>query len=107
MSESEIRRIKRRKKVKRSVRRTFLGIILAPGKMPRITAERANAIMRACEWAAIMFVTILMVHLGAPSIVGVTAVIVCGAIFAGLLLLIGLADYQDKLAEYELYGFKI
>lgn len=107
MSEQERRRIRRRKKAARNVKRTFVGIVLAPGKMPRITADMVSRVMQMCELAAIMFAAVLILHLALPEIIRTFWVVIVGAVFAGLMGVILLADYQDKLAEYELYGFKI
>lgn len=107
MSEAERRRQRRRRKVTRSVKRTLTGIVLAPARMPRITGEKAENLMRICEIVAILFVALLILHMAFPEFMGVTIVVIAGAVFAGLLALIRLGDYQDKLVEYELYGFKI
>ena len=107
MSAAERRRIRRKKKFVRNVKRTFTSIVLAPARMPRITAERAERVMRYCEIAAVCFVAVLIVHMAAPEIVGKLFVIAAGLVFAALLGILGLSDYQDKLVEYELYGFKI
>ena len=48
-----------------------------------------------------------MLHLMVPEIVGTILVVVAGVIFASLLGMLLLGDYQDKLVEYELYGFRL
>jgi len=107
LSEAERRRLRRRKKAARNIKRTVRGIVLAPARMPRFTIDKVERIMRLCELAAIAFVAILISHLALPELIGTFLVVVVGMVFVGLMLLIGLADYQDKLVEYELYGFKL
>lgn len=107
MSEREIRRIRRRKKNIRNIKRGITNIILAPGKMPRITGDFLTRIMKACEISSLAFVALLLVHMVAPLAVGTVVVVIAGIIFAGLMGVIALSDYQDKLAEYELFGFKV
>lgn len=107
MSGAQRRRVKRRRNFARSVKRGFKGVLLAPGRIPRITDDVVSRIMGLCEGAAIFFVIMLMLHMAMPDTIGMIMVIISGMVFAGLMLTVGLADYQDKLAEYELYGFKI
>lgn len=96
-----------KKRAARRFKKGITNILLAPARMPRLTADKVDQIMRMCEGAAISFVAILMVHLAVPDVIGTTLVIVVGAIFALLMLMILLADYQDKLVEYELYGYRL
>lgn len=107
MSEAQIRRLRRKKKAARNVRRTIVGIITAPAKMPRVTAQMAERIMRICEVVAVLFVAVLALHLSRPNIFGVVPVVIVGILFAGMLMIIKLSDYQDKLEEYNLYGFRL
>lgn len=107
MSEKEIRRIRRRKKNLRNIKRGVSAVILAPGKMPRITGDFLVRSMKACEIASLVFVALLVLHMVAPLAVGTTLVVISGLVFAGLMGVIALSDYQDKLDEYELFGFKV
>ena len=96
-----------RRRFSRSIKKAFFGILLAPARIPRITGEKVERLMSFSEITAICFVAVLMLHMIVPDIIGTFAVILVGAVFAVLLGMILLADYQDKLVEYELYGFKI
>lgn len=107
MNDAKRRRLRRRAKASRRIKRTVSEILLAPAKMPRITGDRAEALMKYCEMAALIFVAVLMFHMAAPELVGVLLVAGTGIVFGALLALICLGGYQDKLVEYELYGFKI
>lgn len=98
------RNAKRRKK---TMKRVFTNIVLAPGKMPRMNAEKTERIMGICEIVSLVFVATLMLHLMVPEIMPVIVVFITGAAFVSLLMMILLGEYQDKLVEYELYGFKI
>jgi len=107
MSESQRRKLRRRRKFVRGCKRTMTNIVLAPARMPRLTVDKVDRVMRFCEVIAVLFVAVLMLHMAAPQTVGRGIVIIVGLIFAALLAVIGLSDYQDKLVEYELYGFKL
>ena len=107
MSEKEIRRIRRRKRNIRNLKRGVSAVILAPGKMPRITGDFLAKSMKACEVASLVFVALLVLHMVAPLAVGTPLVVAAGVVFVGLMGVIALSDYQDKLDEYELFGFKI
>ena len=106
MSSTGNKNVRRRKK-SRGFKKLVTNIILAPGKLPRLNAEALSRTMRICESVAILFVAILMLHMAIPELVGVGMVVGVGIIFAAFLMTIALSDYQDKLAEYDLYGFKI
>lgn len=107
MSRSYKKKDIRRKKLGRTLKRGMMGILLAPAKLPRITGQMADRIMSYCEVAAIVFVSVLMAHLIIPKIIGLAMVIVTGIVFVALMLTVLVSDYQDKLVEYELYGFRI
>lgn len=98
--------IKRRKKQK-GIKRVFTNIVLAPGKMPRINGEKSDRIMRMGEIVALVFVAFLMLHMIVPEVFGIVPVVATGVVFAASLGLLLLGDYQDKLVEYELYGFRL
>jgi len=97
----------RKRNKSRVAKRMFTSIVLAPGKMPRIAGEKADRIMRSCEIVSLVFVTMLMLHIILPEIVSVIFVIASGSVFGFLMLLILLGNYQSKLVEYELYGFRL
>jgi len=107
MSESQIRKERRKKKRVKNIRKTIFALALAPGKLPRITGALVSRVMGYCEAAALIFVAVLLLHMAVPNTVPIILVVLCGAIFVGLLSVIALSDYQDKLEEYELYGFRI
>lgn len=92
---------------KKKAIRLFKSIALAPGKMPRITGEKSDRIMGICEAVALIFTAALMLHLIVPEVVGLLAVVISGVAFGFLLFLLLLGSYQDKLVEYELYGFRL
>ena len=106
MSSANSKNARRRKK-SRSFKKFVTGIVLAPGKLPRLNAEALSRIMRICESVAVIFVAVLMLHMAIPELVGIGMVVGVGIIFAGFLVTIAISDYQDKLVEYDLYGFKI
>ena len=107
MSSSKRRKVMRRKKIVRSFKRTMTGVLLAPGKMPRIAGELFDRITRYCEISALVFVSVLILHMASPMIVPSFAVVICAIVFALFICLIGISDYQDKLVEYEMFGFKV
>ena len=97
----------KKRSIAKAVKRMFTSIVLAPGKMPRIYGEKADRIMRLCEIVSLVFVAMLMLHIILPEIISVIFVIASGCAFGILLLLILLGNYQSKLVEYELYGFRL
>ena len=107
MSEAQIRKERNRRKRVKNLKKTITAVVLAPGKLPRITASIASRVMRYCEIAALVFVAVLLLHMSSPDVVSMIPVVLSGMIFAGLLSVIVLSDYQDKLEEYELYGFRV
>lgn len=107
MTVSQRKRLRRRRKFRRNVRRTILSILLAPARMPRITGPMIDTAMHMSEVAGLVFVSLLMMHLFNPSLIGVFIVVVSAIIFAGCLLAIKLGDYQGQLEEMKYYGFNI
>lgn len=107
MSAAQRRRLRRKKKFVRNFKRTLTNIILAPARMPRISGDKLDRLMHGCEIIAIAFVAVLMLHMAVPTIIGTLPVVVIGVAFAFFLFMIGLSDYQEKLVQYDLYGFKI
>ena len=92
---------------RRRVRKTFINIVFAPARIPRITVEMVDMLMKLAEIAAMSFVVILIAHIVWPEAVAAGLLIVVGAIFALLVLLIKLSDYQEKIEQYRYYGFRL
>ena len=63
--------------------------------------------MKMCEAAALLFVFLLLSHIWSPDVIPTFAVTLVGVIFAALLFVIKLSDYQEKIEQYKYYGFKI
>lgn len=101
------RKQSKRRKTSNMMRRILKNILLAPARIPRITVDQVDRIMRTCEGVALLFVTVLMIHMAVPNVIGTGIVVIAGTVFVGLLAVILLADYQDKLVEYELYGYRL
>ncbi|MBO4904970.1 MAG: hypothetical protein J5367_07075 [Lachnospiraceae bacterium] len=107
MSESQRRRARRRRKITRGFKKTFINLVFAPARIPKIKQDTVDILMRACEIAALSFVSTLVLHIMIPEIVKSGLVIICGTVFAALLLTIKLSDYQEKIEQYRYYGFRI
>ncbi len=107
MSEGQRRRIRRRRKVVKGVKKTFIHIVFAPARIPKIKQDSVDLLMRLCEIAALVFVCALVFHMAVPEMIKTGVVVFMGAAFAILLLLIKLADYQEKIEQYKYYGFRI
>lgn len=107
MSESQRRRARRRRKLLRGFRKTFINLVFAPARIPKIKQDTVDILMKACEIAALTFVSMLVIHITVPDVVKSGVVIICGAIFAALLFTIKLSDYQEKIEQYRYYGFRI
>lgn len=107
MSESQRRRARRRRKITRGFRKTFINLVFVPARIPKIRQDTVDILMKACEIAALAFVSMLVLHITAPEIVKSAIVIICGAVFAALLFVIKLSDYQEKIEQYRYYGFRI
>lgn len=101
------RKVNKRKKMIRDAKRALTNFALTPARMPRITEDKVDRVMRICEAMALIFTALLIGHIASPLLIGTLPVVVSGIVFAGLLAFILLADYQDKLVEYELYGYKL
>lgn len=97
----------RRSGLRRSLRKTFINIIFAPARMPKITRDMVDVLMRICEIAAMTFVIALIAHITSPDTINIGILIVIGGIFAALISLIKLSDYQEKIEQYKYYGFRI
>ncbi|MBO4267476.1 MAG: hypothetical protein J5910_09860 [Lachnospiraceae bacterium] len=107
MSEGQRRRARRRRKISRGFRKTFINLVFAPARIPKIKQDTVDILMKACEIAALTFVSMLVLHITVPDVVKSGVVIICGAIFATLLFTIKLSDYQEKIEQYRYYGFRI
>lgn len=106
MSSTKRKQVKRRR-TSTMAKKVITGILLAPARIPRFTVDQVDRIMRMCEGVALLFVSILMIHMAVPGVIGTGVVVAAGSVFVCLLGLILLADYQDKLVEYELYGYRL
>ncbi len=107
MSEGQRRRYRRRRKVVRGFRKTFINIVFAPTRIPKIKQDSVDLLMRLCEIASLTFVSALVFHMAMPQIIRTGVVVFVGILFAVLLSLIKLADYQEKIEQYKYYGFRI
>ncbi len=107
MSAAQRRRARRRRKIVRGVRKTFLNVVFAPMRMPKIKQESVDLLMRLCEIAALAFVALLVAHIANPALVNTVFVVLTGIVFALFGALIKLSDYQEKIEQYRYYGFRI
>ena len=107
MSEGKKRRIRRRRKVVRGFRKTFINLVFAPARIPKIKQDTVELLMRLCETAAIVFAMVLVAHIVIPDVIRTGLVVICGIAFAALCGLIKLSDYQEKIEQYRYYGFRI
>ncbi len=96
-----------RRRVARRVRKTFINVVFAPARLPRIKQDTVDLLMRLCETSAIAFAAVLVAHMASPQIIGTAAVVVTGTAFAVLIGAIKLSDYQEKIEQYRYYGFRI
>ena len=97
----------RRRRIVRGMKKTFINVVFAPTRIPRIKGDTLELIMKLCEIAALSFAALLVLHIAVPDVIKTGVVIICGVIFAGLLLAIKLSDYQEKMEQYRYYGFRI
>ena len=107
MSEGQRRRARRRRRVVKGFKRTFINIVFAPTRIPKIKGDTVDLLMRLCESAALAFVALLVMHIALPDVVRTGIVVVVGIAFAVLLGLIKLSDYQRRIEQYRYYGFSI
>ena len=101
------RRRKRHGGIGRIVRKTFINVVFAPARIPKIKQDTVDTLMRLCEIAALVFVSVLVIHIAVPQLIRTGAVVISGIIFAVLLGVIKLSDYQEKIEQYRYYGFRI
>lgn len=107
MSEGKRRRIRRRRKVVRGFRKTFINLVFAPARIPKIKQDTVELLMSMCEAAAVVFAAVLVAHIVIPNVVGTALVVICALAFTALLGVIKLSDYQEKIEQYRYYGFRI
>ncbi len=107
MRNTGARRGRRRRKIIRGMKKTFINVVFAPARIPKIKGDMLETIMRLCEIAALAFAALLVLHIAVPDVIKTVLVILCGAVFAALLLTIKLSDYQEKIEQYRYYGFRI
>ncbi len=101
------RRARRSGKLARLFKKTFINIVFAPTRIPKITDDTVELLMRLGEGTAIVFVAALVAHIALPTLVPTGIVVIFGAAFAVLLSLIKLSDYQQMIEKYRYYGFRI
>lgn len=107
MSSYQKRRLKRRRRISRSARKTLINLLFAPLRMPKMTAGLVAFLMKICEGCALLFVFLLVIHMAAPEVVATGLVIFAGIVFVGLLGVVKFSDYQEKIEQYKYYGFRI
>ncbi len=96
-----------RKKVARGVKKTFINVVFAPARIPKIKQDTVDFLMKLCEIAAVGFVAALVAHMASPDFIKTGIVVVFGIAFAVLIGAIKLSDYQEKIEQYRYYGFRI
>ena len=104
---SRRRRRRGRSRIARTAKKTFINLVFAPARIPKIRQDTVDMLMRICEIAALTFVCVLVAHIAVPHVVRTGIVIVSGVAFVVLLGLIKLSDYQEKIEQYRYYGFRI
>ncbi len=104
---TEIQRRKRHKKSKFSkmMRRTLRTVLLMPGKIPPIDMKTIELCMKLGEMFGIAFSCFLIANLIIDSTFVSTCTYLTGLIFAGLIMFIKLADYQDRLMREKLADY--
>lgn len=107
MSAGRKRGVRYRRKVARGVKKTFINVVFAPARIPKIRQDTVDFLMRLCEVAAVGFVVALVVHMASPDLIKTGLVVVFGVAFAALIGVIKLSDYQEKIEQYRYYGFRI
>lgn len=107
MSEGKRRRLRRKRRVIRGFKKTFINLVFAPARVPKIKHDTVDLLMRLCEGAALTFVSALVAHMAVPDLVRTGIVILAGIAFAVLLAVIKFSDYQEKIEQYRYYGFRI
>ncbi len=101
------RRRKRHSRIVRGFKKTFINVVFAPARVPKIRQDTVDMLMRLCEIAALVFVCALVGHIALPQLVLTGVVVAAGVLFAVLLGTIKFSDYQEKIEQYRYYGFRI
>ena len=107
MSEGQRRRLRRKRRVVRGMKKTFINVVFAPARIPKIKQESVDLLMRLSEIAAVTFAAALVGHIASPDLLKTGVVVFFGVIFVVLLSLIKLSEYQEKIEQYRYYGFRI
>lgn len=107
MREGGKRGTRYRRKLARGVKKTFINVVFAPARIPKIKQDTVDFLMKLCEIAAVGFVATLVAHMASPDFVKTAVVVVFGVAFAALIGAIKLSDYQEKIEQYRYYGFRI
>ncbi len=107
MSAGRKRGMRYRRRVVRGVKKTFINMVFAPARIPKIKQDTVDLLMKLCEIAAVGFAAALVAHMASPDIIRTGIVIVFGVAFAALIGAIKLSDYQEKIEQYRYYGFRI
>lgn len=103
----EIQRRNKRKKHKfsRVCKRVLRTILLMPGKIPPIDIKTIEVCMKLCETIGVVFSCFLIANLITENAFVSTCTYLTGFAFAGLVLFIKLADYQDRLVRERLADY--
>lgn len=107
MSEGQRRRLRRKRRMVRGMKKTFINVVFAPARIPKIKQESVDLLMRLSEIAAVTFAAALVAHIASPDLLKTGVVVFFGVIFTVLLSLIKLSEYQEKIEQYRYYGFRI
>lgn len=107
MSAGRKRGVRYRRRVARGFKKTFINVVFAPARIPKIKQDTVDLLMRLCEIAAVGFVAALVAHMASPDFIKTGIVVVFGIAFAVLIGAIKLSDYQEKIEQYRYYGFRI
>ncbi len=89
------------------MKKTFIHVVFAPARIPKIKQDTVDLLMKLSEIAAITFVCALVSHIVLPDVIKTGVVVFFGILFALLLSAIKLSDYQEKIEKYRYYGFRI
>lgn len=81
--------------------RTLKAIALFPGRIPRITYQAVEQAMKACEWAGVIFVVLMIAAMSHPSSFLTGLCVICAVVFFSLIIFVKLRDYQILLDENE------
>ena len=107
MSAGRKKGVRYRRRVIRGVKKTFINLVFAPARIPKIKQDTVDVLMKLCEIAAVGFVAALVAHMASPEFIRTGVVVVFGIAFVALIGAIKLSDYQEKIEQYRYYGFRI